>query len=275
MPKKKTVEDDQPNIEKILVVDNPTNLPLLPLDLIVPFQGDLKKPPEPAALDKLVRSILDHHLFIGKAVFFENGVAYTEDGHQTLTALRRLSDLGYKTCEVVTYALIDGRMQESSRTRHDTIMVPYQVIVPRGETESYRRKDAAAKLLQINSQYAKINPATSFFKELEFADIEFDKLLSRIQIPDLDFHTEAAKKSDFLTEFESYNNTNCLYPIVPRFSEKYDCLIIVSENETDTAFLETVLQIRKEQSYKLHKNPAVGKSMVITAGRFEELWKSR
>jgi hypothetical protein len=272
MKKKQT---HKPQEVKVLVVDNPTGLPLLPLAAIESFQGDFKKDPEPAALDKLVRSILDHRLFIAKAVFFESGIAYTEDGHQTLSALRRLCDLGYTACDVVSYALIDGRMQESSRTRHDTIMIPYQVIVPQGDTEHDRRKDAAAKLLQINSQYAKINPATSFFNDLDFSALEFDTLLSQIEIPDLDFHTIANEKDKFLTEFTAHNNTNCVYPIVPRFSEKYDAVIIISENETDLAFLESALQIRKEQSYKDHRKKTIGKSMVITAGRFQELWKSR
>lgn len=261
---------------KFIVIDNPSDLPLLPLDDMQPFQGDLKKPLEPRALDKLVRSILEHHLFVAKAIYFENGIPYTEDGHQTLTALRRLRDLGYTTSEVVSYSLTDGRMQEASRELYDTIMVPYHVIVPQGTTEDARRKDAAVKLLQINSQYAKINPATSLFDDLNFSDVEFDSLLSSIEIPSFDFHgSKVPEQDEFSEQFASYDNTNCLFPIVSRFSEKYDCVLIISDNETDTAYLETVLGIRKEQSYKLHKNPVVGKSMVITARRFQEIWKSK
>jgi hypothetical protein len=174
-----------PQNNKILVVDNPTNLPLLPLDDIHGFQGDFKLPPSPEALDKLMLSILDHRLFIGKAVFFENGVAYTEDGHQTIVALEALRKIGYTTCEVVTYALIDGRMQESRRTQYDTIMVPYQVIVPQGDTEESRRRSAAAMLLQINSQYASVNPATSLFSDLSFSLPDLNKLIAQIEIPEL------------------------------------------------------------------------------------------
>jgi hypothetical protein len=264
-----------PQDPKVLIVDNPTGLPLLAIDDINTFQGDLKKPPESAALDKLVRSILDHRLFIAKAVFFEDGLAYTEDGHQTLLALQALRKMGYTGCEVVSYVLSNGRMQELSHTRYDTIMVPYQVIVPQGATAHERRKDAAAKLLQINSQYAAINPATSFFNDLDFSALEFDTLLSKIEIPQLDFYTEASEKAKFLNELNSYDNKNCVYPIVARFSEKHDAVIIISDNETDTAFLESALCIRKEQSYKDHRKKEIGKSMVITAGRFQELWKSR
>jgi hypothetical protein len=260
---------------RVLVVDNPTGLPLLPIDDIHTFQGDLKKPLEPGALDKLVRSILDHHLFIAKAIFFENGLAYTEDGHQTLNALNALRKLGYVSCDVVSYDLIDGRMREIARTHYDTIMVPYQVIVPQGDTEESRRKDAAAKLLQINSQYAKINPATTFFDALGFSVIELDELLAGIEIAELDIAGEISEKTAFLDEFNSYDNSNCLYPIVPRFSEKHDAVIVISDNETDTAFLESALQIGKAQSYKNHKKKPIGKSMVITARRFQEIWKSR
>ena len=260
---------------RVLIVDNPTGLPLLPIDEIRTFQGDLKLPLEPTALEKLMRSILDHHLFIAKAVFFEDGAAYTEDGHQTLNALKELRKLGYTSCEVVSYALVDGHMRESSRTHYDTIMIPYQVIVPQGETPGARRKDAAAKLLQINSQYAKINPKTSIFDELGFSVVELDELLAGIEVAGMDISSEISEKAAFLEEFHSYDNTNCLYPIVPRFSEKHDALIIISDNETDTAFLESALQVRKEQSYKAHKQKPIGKSMVITARRFQELWKSR
>ena len=82
--------------ELFIVMDNPSGLPLLPLDDFRSFQGDFKTEIEKSKLDKLMRSILDHHVFLAKAVFFEDGAAYTEDGHQTLIALKRLRQLGYK-----------------------------------------------------------------------------------------------------------------------------------------------------------------------------------
>lgn len=175
--------------------------------------------------------------------------------------------------------MVDGRPQETGRTIYDDIMVPYQVIVPKGDTPAARRKDAAEKLLQINSQYARINPQTSFFDDLGFSMTELDDLLSRISVPELDI-PDLTEKDEFLTEFYSYNDQNCMYPIVPKFSEKYDAVIIISDNETDTAFLETALQIRTEQTYKNHTTKTtasgnVGKSLVITARRFQEIWKSR
>lgn len=78
----------------------------------------------------------------------------------------------------------------------------------------------------------------------------------------------------FLTEYEkrfnAVNNSNCEMPIVPKFSEKYDAVIIVSTNSIDTSFLETALKIDTARSYK---NSRTGKAMVITVEQFKEAWE--
>lgn len=198
-----------------IIVDNPSGLPLLPLDEFVTFQGDLKKTDE-AKLEKLCRSIIDHHVFIAKAVFFEDGKAYTEDGHQTLLALKRLRDNGYTQSEVVSYAMVDGRMQPTERVVMDGINVPFQAIVPVGDTPAKRMKDAASKLLQINSQYAKINPETSLFQDLAFELNELDDLLGKISIEGFDLDFGKSGDPGMQSEMEQYNDENCLYPIVPQ-----------------------------------------------------------
>ena len=267
-----------PSNDLVIVIDNPSRLPLLPLDEFRSFQGDFKSDAEPDKLDKLMRSILDHHVFIAKAVFFEDGGAYTEDGHQTLEALKKLRDLGYRKSRVVEYELQDGRMQPVKNQEHDDILIPYQIIVPVGDSPETRYKDAARKLLQINSQYAKVNPETTFLDGLNFSLDEIDDVLSQISIDDfgLELYRDRDGK-DPLAEYEKeaagYSNDNCLYPIIPKYSEKYDAVIIISDNETDTAHLEQILGITKVQTYKEIADH--GKGMVITAGRFFELWKSR
>lgn len=40
--------------------------------------------------------------------------------------------------------------------------------------------------------------------------------------------------SDFEKKFNEIDDSNCAYPLVPKFSEKYDALIIVSKNSIDT-----------------------------------------
>ena len=73
-------------------------------------------------------------------------------------------------------------------------------------------------------------------------------------------------QSEFEKKFNSITNANCDMPIVPKFSEKYDAVIIVSKNTIDTTFLETALKIGKEQSYK---NTRTGKAMVIDVEHFK------
>jgi hypothetical protein len=58
------------------------------------------------------------------------------------------------------------------------------------------------------------------------------------------------------------------YPLVPRLNERYDYVVIFSENETDWAWLETRFQLRREKSYK---SEAVATSHVITVSRLQQL----
>lgn len=74
-------------------------------------------------------------------------------------------------------------------------------------------------------------------------------------------------KSDYEKQINSITNNDVPYPLVPKFSEKYDAVIIVSKNVTDTAFLETVLKIGKAQSYK---NTRTGKAMIIDVEHFRK-----
>ncbi len=76
--------------------------------------------------------------------------------------------------------------------------------------------------------------------------------------------------SEFEKKFNEVNNTNCVYPIVPKFSEKYDALIIVSKNETDTAFLKTIFNVKKAQSYK---NQRTGEAMVLDVEQIRKAWE--
>jgi len=78
--------------------------------------------------------------------------------------------------------------------------------------------------------------------------------------------------SEFEQQFNAIDNASCVYPIVPKFNEKYDCAIIISKNETDTAFMETVLGISKAQSYK---NQRTGKAMVIDVEQLRQKWEAR
>lgn len=100
--------------------------------------------------------------------------------------------------------------------------------------------------------------------------IHFSKEL----LEDVGFRSEelTAFQTDFEEQVKSITNADCAYPLVPKFSEKYDAVIIVSKNTTDTAFLETVLGIGKAQSYK---NSRTGKAMIIDVDQFRKQWESK
>lgn len=73
--------------------------------------------------------------------------------------------------------------------------------------------------------------------------------------------------TDFQKKFNSITNKNCDMPIIPKFSEHYDCIVIVSDNVTDTMFMKTALGVQKCQSYK---NQRTGEGMVISVEQLKK-----
>lgn len=100
------------------------------------------------------------------------------------------------------------------------------------------------------------------------------KYFKKDMLLDIGFKEDELKafQTEFEEKFHKENNSTCVYPLVPKFSEKYDAVIIVSKNSIDTAFLETVLGIEKCQSYK---NSRTGKAMVIDVDKFRKQWEEK
>lgn len=97
-----------------------------------------------------------------------------------------------------------------------------------------------------------------------FTEIDFDKYgidLSRVQ--------EELEQKDKLTATATEKP---VYPIVAKFSEKYDAFVIVCDNAVDIVHLREILGLGREQSYKCN---AVGQTHVITAKSFIEKWENR
>ena len=137
---------------KQIKVHNPGNLPVRPYQELHDFQDDFKHDIEPEALKKLKNSLVRHGVFVPKFVWLDGEKACIIDGHQTRKALESLEAEGY-TIPPIPYV----------------------------EVQAESRADAAEKLLQINSRYAKINPEADFFRDLENAK----ELLERIEIPEI------------------------------------------------------------------------------------------
>jgi len=143
---------------KKLKVHNPDNLSTIAYSKLVDFQGDLKHEIEPKELMKMRNSLIKHGVFLPKAIWFDpDGKANILDGHQTKKALASLEADGWEIPEI-----------------------PYITI------NAKDRKDAAEKLLQINSRYAKMNPNTTWLKEFDFDMGEIEQLIVSIEIPELD-----------------------------------------------------------------------------------------
>ena len=131
----------------------------MPYTDFIDFQGGFKKKIEPAELEKLKNSIAKHGIFVPKYVWFDGDKPMILDGHQTMQGLASL--------EIDGYTIPD---------------IPYV------EIQAADAKDAAEKLMQINSRYAVIDPdgVESWAQSLEFDPIELEDLIGAVEIPELD-----------------------------------------------------------------------------------------
>lgn len=57
-------------------------------------------------------------------------------------------------------------------------------------------------------------------------------------------------EDDFINKFNKINDQNCTYPLVPKFDEKNEIFIIVSNSEIDSNWLREKLGMQKMKSYK-------------------------
>jgi hypothetical protein len=93
-------------------------------------------------------------------------------------------------------------------------------------------------------------------EELEALGGRFE--LNDYNIPKLD----EADKAD-----EEHHDDNCDYPLVPKFSENYDAVVVFCTNEIDFNHLQEVLQLEKVRSYK---TSGTGTTRVVSFARFKE-----
>jgi len=155
-------------VMKKINVHNPNNLPTIPFQKFEDLQGDLKTI-DKNSLQKLKNSIKKYGIFVPKFVWKNDGYYYLIDGHQTKKALAELEKEGYEIPEI-----------------------PYV------EIKAKNKRDAAEKLLQINSRYGKINPDTEFFENFEIDE----SFLDEIEIPELDVEKLFSKEPVEINEDE-------------------------------------------------------------------------
>lgn len=134
-------------MSKIIKVHNPSNLPTVDITSLLDLQGDLYTYDK---IDKLKASIIKHGVFLPKFVWKSRSKIYITDGHKTKAALLQLRKEGYQVPEI-----------------------PYV------EVPAKSKKEAAEKLLLINSKYGALNPDTEFFNDfgIDLKAQEYDSII--------------------------------------------------------------------------------------------------
>ena len=163
---------------------------------IYDFQGGFKKKIGKKQLEKLKSSLIKHGFFVPKFVWFDGDKAKLIDGHQTRKALESLYDEGYE---------IPG--------------------IPCVEIQAENRKDAAEKLMLINSRYAIIDPdgAEDWLKDIDISPIEFDEIVELVEIPELILKEDVDLIKDEGDDYEDQIDYNEHYPLsIVLDSEQYE-----------------------------------------------------
>lgn len=125
------------------------------------------------------------------------------------------------------------------------------------------RNEAAKLVLIYSSAYAEVRRSSLAGYISEF-DLDLDELMDELNLSFSD------REDDF--EAEGNEEENCEYPIVPRFSERYDYVLIFCKNEIDYNNLAELLGLQKEKSYK---SQTVGTGKVLTYDRFMSVWNNK
>ena len=104
-----------------------------------------------------------------------------------------------------------------------------------------------------------------------FADIDLIALGLDVDNNSQILFDEQKQMTEFEEDFKAIKDEP-KYPIVAKYNEKYSAILIVASNTTDLTFLQTVLELGKEASYKSER---IGTTHVLTATKFQELWEKK
>ena len=185
---------------------------------------------------RLRESIIANHFLETFKVWEHKGEIYCLDGYHRCLILRQLEERGY--------------------------VVPDKLP---GEFIDCKNKAEAAKLVLIySSAYATVNKSELHVFIGEHS-LDVDQLGEEINLQFSSMMNRASEDDD-------EEAIEPEYPIVPKFSEKYDYVLVFCKNDIDFTNLCQVLRLETQKSYK---NEAVGISRVLTYDEFMSAWKSR
>jgi hypothetical protein len=108
----------------------------------------------------------------------------------------------------------------------------------------------------------------------EFALEKLAEVASRDKLLEIGFIDKELPKlfTEFEEEFNSIDKDDPVYPIIPKFDESYNTIMIFCKTEMDFNWLKNVLKIERKQD---QRNGKVGECCVITAKEFQQIWKNK
>ena len=201
------------------------------------LQTDKLKHFPPELESRLRESMIGNHFVMSFKVWESKGELFCLDGFHRCKILRQLEERGYKVPEKLPGEFIECK----------------------------NRAEAAKLVLVFSSSYTEISKPDLNAFILEHG-LKLDQLSEELN---LQFSRTLGPEGD---EEGSDSRGNPEFPIVPRFSERYDYLLVFCKNEVDFANLSQLLKLETQKSYK---NTAVGISRVLGYDRFMQLWRNR
>jgi hypothetical protein len=185
---------------------------------------------------RLRESMVNNHFLETFKVWEHKGELYCLDGYHRCLILRQLEERGYSVPDKLPCEFIDCKT-----------------------------KAEAAKLVLIySSAYATVNKSELHLL-IDEHKLNLDALSEEIN---LQFSSIMSRSE----EDEEAEAGPPEYPIVPKFSEKYDYVLVFCKNDIDFNNLCQILRLETTKSYK---NEAVGISRVLTYDQFMSVWKSK
>ena len=191
----------------------------------------------PPDLEARLRESMVNNNFVETFKVWEHkGEIYCLDGYHRCLILRQLEERGYKVPEKLPCEFVECK----------------------------NKAEAAKLVLIFSSAYATVNKS-----ELRLF-INEHKLAVDALSDEINLQFSSMMKAG--GEEEGAEQSEPQYPIVPKFSEKYDYVLVFCKNDIDFTNLCQILQLETQKSYK---NEAVGISRVLTYDQFMTAWKSR
>lgn len=76
-------------------------------------------------------------------------------------------------------------------------------------------------------------------------------------------------QQEFAERINNITNADADMPVVPKFNEKYQTVMIFCDSELDFNWLRNVLGLKKTKDYKTSR---IGETLVISVKQFQEVW---